>query len=153
MQQVIDSIKGLTLAKGVACVNEWVNRNVKYTPPDDGWNFNRWSSPERTLEKGGNCLDLAVLKMSMLIAAGFSVDDVFISRAEKHAVLTFNYPTRRWCWSKPELVTWVADNNPPYFYQLRKSKLILRHEPPFRWDEVQKYVDFDRGYFKSIDAQ
>lgn len=145
----IEAARGRTLAKGVAIVSEFVNRLVKYVPPDAEWNFNRWSAPERTLVKGGNCLDLAVLKMDMLIRAGFSKDDIFIARTNDHAVLLFMYPARRWCFSKPVKSEWIADINPPYFYKLKKSKLVLKDESPFNWNEVQNYIKFDKQtYFK-----
>lgn len=149
--KVIESVKGKTLAKAVAAVNEWVNRSIGYIQPPPEWNFNRWKSPLRTLQEGrANCLDAAVLKMWMVLKAGFHPSDLKIGIISEHAVLVFKYPHRKFCFSKPVITEWIADINAPFYFRRSTNKAFAEWKsPPVNWKEVQDFIAFDEEtYFK-----
>lgn len=150
-RKVIESCKGRTLAKAVASVNEWVNRSIGYIPPPPEWNFNRWKSPQRTLDEGvANCLDSAVLKMWMLIEAGYPAHDLRIGMLQKHAVLVFYYPHKRFCFSTPKEKEWVADINAPYFFRRESTSAFDNwRSDPVEWHEVQGFIAFDEETYFS----
>lgn len=75
-------------------INRYVNDNVRLV--DDGHNYkisDYWAKPSETEKNGGDCEDLAILKMKMLLNAGFDHDNMRIMivrdiiRQAYHAVL------------------------------------------------------------------
>ena len=52
-------------------VNNYVN-NIKYVKDSDGWNISDyWATPAQFFEKGGDCEDYAIAKLSILKKMGF----------------------------------------------------------------------------------
>lgn len=76
-------------------VNGWVNRHVTYT--EDWAQYGKadyWAGARKTLKTGrGDCEDIALAKMQLLIAAGVPAEDMFLTvardlaRNADHAVL------------------------------------------------------------------
>lgn len=95
---VIDA--GTGLDDRLATVNRWVNHTIAYA--DDAALFRKadyWAGPQRTLQLGkGDCEDIALLKMHMLLAAGVSRSDMFLTiardlvRRADHAILIVRTP-------------------------------------------------------------
>lgn len=85
---------GETMAT-VKGVNEWVNRNITYVEDRDLFGrADYWAGARKTLRmKKGDCEDIALTKLQLLAAAGFSRDDMFITiardtiRRADHALL------------------------------------------------------------------
>ncbi|MDH4413107.1 MAG: transglutaminase-like cysteine peptidase [Rhizobium sp.] len=77
-------------------VNHEVNRRIKYRKDTDSHGrLDQWSSPSQTLASGfGDCEDYALLKMAVLEAQGFSLQDMTVvilydkKRHFYHAVLS-----------------------------------------------------------------
>lgn len=76
-------------------VNLWANRHIAYTEDKDQYGKSDfWAGARRTLKSGrGDCEDIALAKMHLLLAAGVSADDLIITiardlvRRADHAVL------------------------------------------------------------------
>lgn len=76
-------------------INKWVNKNIRYV--EDRELFGRadyWAGARRTMKlRKGDCEDIALVKMQLLAAAGFSRDDMYITiardtiRRADHALL------------------------------------------------------------------
>ncbi|QKG72234.1 transglutaminase-like cysteine peptidase [Erythrobacter mangrovi] len=83
------------LESRLEAVNRWVNHTIAYA--DDLALFKKadyWAGPRRTLKLGkGDCEDIALLKMHMLLAAGVDPEDMYLTitrdlvRRADHAVL------------------------------------------------------------------
>lgn len=86
---------GGTNLETVRGVNEWVNRNIEYVEDRDLFGrSDYWAGARKTLQLGkGDCEDIALTKMQLLAAAGFSRNDMFITiardtiRRADHALL------------------------------------------------------------------
>lgn len=91
---------GDPLDSRLEAVNRWVNHTIAYA--DDWALFKKadyWAGPRRTLKLGkGDCEDIALLKMHMLLAAGVDPDDMYLTiardlvRRADHAVLIVRTP-------------------------------------------------------------
>ena len=85
-------------------VQKVVNGNIIWGPDSALWGReDYWSSPNETLKKGaGDCEDVAILKMMLLRAAGFSVDNLYLvigldtAARQAHAVLIARSDGRFW---------------------------------------------------------
>lgn len=143
------SLRGRSVAQKAASINEWVNRTIQWIPPDKEWNFNRWKSPQLTMEHGkGNCLDMAVLKLWLMLQCDVSEDIMGIGKLPGHAVMVFKYPHRKYCFSKPVIKDWILDNNPPFYYRKETANLTF-NEPPIPWSEVVEFIKFDEPYWNA----
>lgn len=79
----------------LARVNQWVNHHIAYTEDRDLFGTaDYWAGARRTLKlRKGDCEDIALLKMQLLIAAGIPRDDIILTiardlvRRADHAVL------------------------------------------------------------------
>ncbi|MGX7952846.1 transglutaminase-like cysteine peptidase [Tsuneonella sp. HG249] len=81
--------------QSLATVNRWVNHRIRYAEDRDQYGVSDfWAGARKTLKAGkGDCEDIALVKMQMLAAAGFSRDDMILTiardlvRNADHAVL------------------------------------------------------------------
>lgn len=79
----------------IAQVNRWVNREIRYVEDRDLFGrADYWAGARLTMSlKKGDCEDIALTKMQLLAAAGFSRDDMYLSivrdtvRNADHALL------------------------------------------------------------------
>lgn len=83
-----------TSEKGVALlshINNQVNENIPWKDFERGKDY--WQTPKETLDKhGGDCEDLAILKMYYLLQNGFPEEDIYILQGvniygQMHAIL------------------------------------------------------------------
>lgn len=83
-------------------VNQWVNHNIKYVEDRDLFGrADYWAGARKTLKiRKGDCEDIALTKMQLLAAAGFSRADMFITiardtvRRADHALLVVKVDDR-----------------------------------------------------------
>lgn len=73
--------------KSVETVNRWVNREIAYVEDRDLFRkADYWAGARKTLQlRKGDCEDIALTKMQLLAAAGFSRDDMFLTIARDRA--------------------------------------------------------------------
>lgn len=88
--ELLSEVRRLPDLDPFTAINQWVNWNVRYREDAAG---DEWSSAAATLARGyGDCEDLALAKMGLLLAAGLPSDDMYLvllrDRAQSdHAVL------------------------------------------------------------------
>jgi predicted transglutaminase-like cysteine proteinase len=92
----LDGTKGLSELQQLERVNVQVNGEVVYITDYDHWNrVDRWGYPYEALVEGGDCEDIAMLKMESLLHLGWAQENFAILvgysnyalPAESHAVL------------------------------------------------------------------
>jgi predicted transglutaminase-like cysteine proteinase len=115
-------------------VNEHVNRKVAYSPDDRSYSQRDfWAKPSETISKqAGDCEDFAILKMHLLLAAGYKADQIRFVLArdlganQDHAFLVVFTPNG----------SQVLDNNIDRVYSVKEAvdiRPIMSFSENNRW--------------------
>ncbi len=116
VRYLVVGLQGLPLHEKVTGVIRYISEHIQFFPDEAGDDY--WQKPQETIARGkGDCEDLAFLAASMLIAAGFLEDRVWVNIKNWHMFTTveldgltlvvstsadanyigsYDWPVRRW---------------------------------------------------------
>lgn len=131
--KVIELLKGRTLPSAVNIVNEFIRAEVNHDFTIR--KTNRWQDPLITAKKGGNSIDLAVLKMYLLIQSGVDEKLLSIGLHMDYGVLLYESPYKRFFFSRNKMATWMADIKQPHTQLLQGSGFFITEE--LSWNDIK----------------
>lgn len=80
VKNTVDSImkSKFILYPGWMAIKDWCSSNIKYSYDSDRYGREYWQLPRETIQSGyGDCEDFSILMVSLLRAAGWSIDEVY----------------------------------------------------------------------------
>jgi hypothetical protein len=135
--KVIDLLRGRTLSSAINIVNEFIRSEVNHDFTTR--KTKRWQPPLLTAQNGGNSIDLAVLKMYLLIQSGVDENLLSIGLHMDYGVLLYKSPHARFFFSRSKMVTWIADIIPPYTRLLQGSDFYITEE--YTWKDINLFCN------------